>query len=246
MRAIAKKMREKVDEHEENKVDVRKEDKTIRPFTIPVQANIPINILKLSSYNVIRNYNPKDIPWDLSFQRDQHVQLIGPNGIGKTTLLESLASGHATGESIPENVVIGYYRQDFSNLDFEQTALECLLEAGNSGDKRKNQEQVRAIAAGFLITGDIVGTKIGLLSEGQKGLVAFARLVLLEPGLLILDEPTNHINFRHIPVIAQALDEYKGLMLLVSHVPDFVEQIQIDEVFYLDRDPLPKRAGTNI
>jgi ATP-binding cassette subfamily F protein 3 len=63
--------------------------------------------------------------------------------------------------------------------------------------------------------------------------VAFARLVLEKPGLLILDEPTNHINFRHIPIIADALDKYEGAMILVSHVPDFVEKIRIDEVLDL-------------
>jgi ATPase subunit of ABC transporter with duplicated ATPase domains len=75
--------------------------------------------------------------------------------------------------------------------------------------------------------------KIGALSEGQKGLVAFARLVLERPGLLFLDEPTNHLNFRHLPVIAHALSEYEGAMILVSHVPDFVEQVRIDEVLDL-------------
>jgi ATP-binding cassette subfamily F protein 3 len=81
----------------------------------------------------------------------------------------------------------------------------------------------------------MIHTKIGSLSEGQKGLVAFARLVLQKPGLLILDEPTNHINFRHIPVIAKALDEYDGAMILVSHVPEFVEKIRIDEIIELDK-----------
>jgi ATP-binding cassette subfamily F protein 3 len=78
-------------------------------------------------------------------------------------------------------------------------------------------------------------SKIGNLSEGQKGLVAFARLVLLSPGLLILDEPTNHINFRHLPVIAAALNAYQGAMILVSHVPEFVDQIRIDDVLDLER-----------
>ena len=101
--------------------------------------------------------------------------------------------------------------------------------------EEKFQEDMRATAAGFLITSDIINTKIGLLSEGQKGLVAFARLVLLKPGLIILDEPTNHINFRHIPVIAKALDSYEGAMLLVSHVPEFVAQIRIDDTIDLDK-----------
>jgi ATP-binding cassette subfamily F protein 3 len=86
-----------------------------------------------------------------------------------------------------------------------------------------------------LITGDLVNAKIGSLSEGQKGLVAFARLVLQQPNLLILDEPTNHINFRHIPVIAEALNTYEGAMVLVSHVPEFVEKIRIDEILDLEK-----------
>jgi ATP-binding cassette subfamily F protein 3 len=93
---------------------------------------------------------------------------------------------------------------------------------------------MRSVASGFLLTKEVVYAKIGSLSEGQKGLVAFAQLVLLEPGLLILDEPTNHINFRHLPIIAKALDEYRGAMVLVSHVPDFVAQIRIDEVLDLE------------
>ncbi|NQV92897.1 ABC-F family ATP-binding cassette domain-containing protein [Candidatus Kaiserbacteria bacterium] len=231
MRMVAKRMRDKVEEHEENKVEVRKEDRTIRQFTIPVQKDIPTEVLKLSSYKVIRDHTPKDVACDVVLKRGQHMRIVGPNGIGKTTLLESLASGHAKGEYITEGVKIGYYRQDFSNLDFNQTVFDCLM----STMSKKIEEDMRSTAAGFLIYSDIIKTKIGLLSEGQKGLVAFARLVLLEPGLLILDEPTNHINFRHIPIIAKALDSYEGTMLLVSHVPEFVEKIRIDETLDLDK-----------
>ncbi len=231
MRLIAKKMRTEIEEAEENKADVRKEDKTIRPFTIPVQADIPTTVMTLTSYKVIRNHNPKDVECDVVLKRGRHMQIVGPNGIGKTTLLESFASGHADGETVAEGVTIGYYRQDFSNLDFDQTVFDCLLDVMD----KKIEEDMRGVAAGFLINQDIIKTKIGLLSEGQKGLVAFARLVLLKPGLLILDEPTNHINFRHIPVIAKALHDYEGAMLLVSHVPDFVEQIRIDETLDLDK-----------
>ncbi len=231
MRLVAKRMREKVDEYEDNKVDVRKEDRTIRPFTIPVQKGTPLNVLQLNSYKVIRNHSPKDVPCDITLKRGQHMRIIGPNGIGKTTLLESLASGHADGEKVADGVVIGYYRQDFSNLDFNQTVAECLMSVMD----KKIEQDMRSAAAGFLINSDIIKTKIGLLSEGQKGLVAFARLVLLKPGLLILDEPTNHINFRHIPVIAEALHTFEGTMMLVSHVPEFVEQVRIDETLDLDK-----------
>lgn len=231
MRMVAKRMRDKVEEAEENKVDVRKEDKTIRNFTIEPQKDIPLEIMKLTSYTVVRDHKPTNVSCEVELKRGSHLQIVGPNGIGKTTLLESLASGHAEGEQVAEGVKIGYYRQDFSNLDFDQTVFDCLMDAMG----KKVQEEMRSIAAGFLLDGEIMKTKIGVLSEGQKGLVAFARLKIMEPGLLILDEPTNHINFRHIPVIAAALDQYKGAMILVSHVPEFVSQIRIDDILDLNK-----------
>ncbi|EFK96064.1 Uncharacterized ABC transporter ATP-binding protein ybiT [sediment metagenome] len=233
LRAVAKKMREKVEDFEENKIDVRKEDKTIRKFKIPVQENVPARVLQLNSYKVIKNHEAKDVKCDILLRKGEHMQIVGPNGIGKTTLLESLASGHAKGEEISKDVVIGYYRQDFSNLDFEKTPREIFFEVM----EEPNEQDMRSAVSGFLIDSDVIKTKIGLLSEGQKGLVAFARLMLLKPGLLILDEPTNHINFRHIPVIAKALKEYEGAMILVSHVPDFVEKVGIDEILDLAKKP---------
>jgi len=128
-------------------------------------------------------------------------------------------------------VRVGYYRQDFSNLDFDKTVCQEL----HAVMDHPQEEQLRSIAAGFLITGELINTKIGNLSEGQKGLVAFARLVLYKPGILILDEPTNHMNFRHLPIIAKAIDQYEGAMILVSHVPDFVKQVRIDETLDLEK-----------
>lgn len=231
MRLVAKKMRTEIEENEESKVDVRKEDKTIRPFTISPHDDIPLEVVKLTSYQVIKDHEPKQVPCDIVLKRGEHLQIVGPNGIGKTTLLESLAGGHAKGEEVAAGVKIGYYRQDFSNLEFDKTVAETLMDSM----KRKLEEEMRSIAAGFLLFGDVMKTKVGDLSEGQKGLVAFTKLRMEEPGLLILDEPTNHINFRHIPIIAAALNEYKGAMILVSHVPEFVAQIRIDEVLDLNK-----------
>jgi len=231
MRLVAKRMRDDIEEAEENKVDVRREDKTIRPFTIEPQTDVPIDVVKLTSYKVIRNHVPKEVECSLILKRGSHLQIIGPNGIGKTTLLESLASGHAKGEQVTPSVKIGYYRQDFSNLEFEKTVFETLMDSM----PKKIEEDMRSIAAGFLLFSDLMKTRVDNLSEGQKGLVAFAKLTMERPGLLILDEPTNHINFRHIPIIAKALNEYIGAMILVSHVPEFVEQIRIDEVLDLGK-----------
>ncbi|MFZ2149975.1 MAG: ATP-binding cassette domain-containing protein [Minisyncoccia bacterium] len=235
LRLVARRMREKAEELEEEIVEVRKEDKAIRPFIIPAQPDLVGEILNISSFTTMKNGKIVKRKADISLNKNKHLLLQGPNGIGKTTLLERLASGHAEGETVKEGTRIGYYRQDFSTLNFEDSVYQSLAGAMVEGGERLDEEKMRSIAAGFLITGEFIRTKIGSLSEGQKGLVAFARLVLQKPGLLILDEPTNHINFRHLPVIAEALDKYQGAMIIVSHVPEFVRQIRIDEILDLEK-----------
>ncbi len=230
MRLVAKRMREKAEEMEEEKVDVRKEDRTIRPFQIPAQYVLG-EIVHISEFSIFKNHKKVARKVNISLKKNQHLLMTGPNGIGKSTLLETLAKGDSKGVKIADGVKVGYYRQDFSTLNFDDTIFQALMSAM---DKDIEQE-MRSVAAGFLITGDMMHTKIGSLSEGQKGLVALAQLVLLKPGLLILDEPTNHINFRHLPIIAKALSDYEGAMILVSHVPEFVKQIRIDETFDLEK-----------
>ena len=231
MRLVAKKMRTRAEEMEEEKVDVRKEDKTIRPFVIPCQQGIGGEILRLTSFSVVKNHKLASREANISLRKGERLLLSGPNGIGKTTLLEALASGKTKGAEIAPGVKVGYYRQDFFTLNFDDTVYKSLSSAAEDF----SEEDLRSMAAGFLITGDLMHAKIGSLSEGQKGLVSFARLVMQKPGLLIMDEPTNHINFRHLPVIASALNKYEGAMVLVSHIPEFVQQIKIDYILDLDK-----------
>jgi len=231
MRLVAKKMRDEAKEMEEAKVDVRREDKTIRSFIIPCQQGVGGEIINITSFSVVKNHKITQRKADISLRKGERLLLVGPNGIGKTTLLESLASAKAKGAKISPDVKIGYYRQDFSTLNFDDTAYQSF----SSVTEDCSEEDIRSMAAGFLITGDLIYAKIGSLSEGQKGLVSFARLVMQKPGLLILDEPTNHINFRHLPVIASALNKYEGAMILVSHIPEFVGQIRIDQILDLSK-----------
>ena len=231
MRLVAKKMRLEAEEMEEDKVDVRKEDRTIRHFVIPTPTELYGDILTITSFTTLKAHKPVEHKANVALRKNQHLLLKGPNGIGKSTLLEAIATGKAKGATITPDTVVGYYRQDFSTLNFDHTVSEALF----SVMKKPEEQAMRTVAAGFLLTGDTVKSKIGNLSEGQKGLVAFAQLVLLRPGLLILDEPTNHINFRHLPIIAKALNEYEGAMVLVSHVPEFVAEIRIDQTLDLEK-----------
>ncbi len=231
MRLVARRMRDKAEQLEEAKVDVRKEDRVIRLFVIPSQQGLVGEIVSISSFKVLKNHKPVMRKASVSLKRGGHLLLRGPNGIGKSTLLREIASNIAAGTKVQEGVHIGYYRQDFSMLNFDETVHTSLMAVMS----KKDEQHMRSVAAGFLITAENINSRIGDLSEGQKGLVAFARLVLERPGLLILDEPTNHINFRHIPLIAEALNKFEGAMILVSHVPEFVAKIRIDEILDLEK-----------
>lgn len=237
LRLVAKRMREKAEELEEEIVDVRREDKTIKNFIIPCQEDINGDIITITAFSTmnIKTGKVAKRKANIKLKKNQHLLLQGPNGIGKSTLLEHLAHNTAEGTKILDGIRVGYYRQDFSTLNFDHTVYQALAHAMHLGELPLDEHHMRSVAASFLITGELINTKVGSLSEGQKGLVAFAGLVLQRPGILIMDEPTNHINFRHLPVIAKAISEYKGAVILVSHVPEFVSQIRIDETLDLEK-----------
>ena len=224
MRKLASKMRDDVADAEASKVDVRREEKTIPDFTIEMTP-CSKTLADIKTITVIKDHEPKIKKANVVVRKQHRVRMTGPNGIGKTTLLESLANRTQEGATIDPEVNVGYYRQDFSGLDFTKNVYDTLAEVM---DLPKNEEIYKA-GARFLLTGETMKKNVGALSEGQKGLLCFARFTLQRPTLLILDEPTNHINFRHLPVIAKALNAFEGGMIIVSHDQEFMDQITINE-----------------
>lgn len=228
MRRLANKVREQIAEDRETIVDLRHEDKTIPEFEIPSQ-NYPGTIISINSVNLLKDNEVITKQVDIKLHKGQRMIISGPNGIGKSTLLKALLNQE--GAKFGSDLKIGYYSQDFSELNFDETVFESLKNVMSEMEIPK----IYSTAGRFMLTGDLLNNKIGSLSEGQKGLLCYARFILMKPGLLIMDEPTNHINFRHIPVIAKAIDDYKGALILVSHLPDFVSQIHINEELDLER-----------
>ncbi len=228
MRKLASKLRDQVEEAEENMVEVRREDRTIRDFTIPNQDVLGA-LVTLKEISLLKNGEPMRVPVDIVLRKRHRLIVTGPNGIGKSTLLKTISDNLDPGSVLGNDVSVGYYRQDFSGLDFDAFVYDALAEVMPI----ESNEKLRAVASEFLLTSDLLKNKVGSLSEGQKGLLCFARFVLQAPGLLILDEPTNHINFRHLPVIARAIEEYKGGLILVSHSQEFVDKVSFDETLDL-------------
>ena len=234
MRKMAKKLKEDAESLESGKINVRKEDKAIKPFIIPYQkyefGSIGLKLMTINSITLPHGHTIDYSIKPILVEKGHHIQLKGPNGVGKTTFLESLVNQTAKGVAVNGNARIGYYRQDFYNLDPNKPVIECLYKAS---DGRHSEQELRTIAASFMLRGDLMKQPIKTLSEGQKGLVSMASLVLNEPSILILDEPTNHINFRHLPAIAKALNDFEGAMIIVSHDHDFIGQMKIDRVIDL-------------
>src|SRR3990167_2690861 len=126
---------------QEEIVDVRKEDKSIRPFNIPSQPDLIGEILHISSFETLKNGKKVKHKAKISLNKNMHLLLQGPNGIGKTTLLERLASCHAAGEKVKEGIRIGYSRQDFSTLNFEDTVYQSLSSAMLAGGEKLDEER---------------------------------------------------------------------------------------------------------
>ena len=158
-----------------------------------------------------------------SLQRGEHVALIGDNGSGKTTLLKILNGLIQADEGefrLGSKVKIAYYDQEHAVLHMEKTLFEEIQDTYPD----MNNTKVRNVLAAFLFTGDDVYKRIQDLSGGEQGRVSLAKLMLSDANFLILDEPTNHLDIQGKEVLEEAIRNYEGTVLYVSHDRYFINK----------------------
>lgn len=193
------------------------------------------NVLELK--NISKTFDNKKVLNNINFKlyKGEKVGIIGKNGIGKSTLLKIITNGLKadSGEVIlGSRVDLGYYDQDHHNLYPENTILQEINTSINY-----TEQYLRTVAGGFLFTADDVLKKISTLSGGEKVRVSFIKLLQNEPNLLILDEPTNHLDIYSIEILEDALEQFDGTMLLVSHNRHFLNSV-CNTIYILDENGL--------
>jgi len=158
---------------------------------------------------------------DMMINRGEKIALVGRNGVGKTTLLKILV-GKETHDGIIEpgyGVNLGYFAQNqAATLDGDKTVFDTIDDEAK-GDIRRN---VRGLLGAFLFSGDDIDKKVRVLSGGEKGRLAICKLLLEPYNFLILDEPTNHLDLQSKKILKEALQQFEGTLLVVSHDRDFL------------------------
>ena len=181
----------------------------------------------------------------LSVRAGQVVTVIGPNGAGKSTLLKILADVIPIQGGVRElgsNVFTGYFAQNrLDNLRPELTVFENVMEL-RTNENQLTEQQARAILGAFLFRKDDVHKPIGVLSGGEKSRLALARLLVKPPNLLLMDEPTTHLDIASIDALIHALKSYEGTLIFISHDVHFIRALA-ENVLHVHSGRLTPYAG---
>lgn len=180
---------------------------------------------------------------NLSFRitRGDSIALIGPNGIGKSTLLKTIVKRLPAKQGelrYGTNVQIGYYDQEQAELTSNKRVIDELWDE----DRLKTEKEIRTILGNFLFSGDDVLKPVQMLSGGEKARLALAKLMMKKANVLVLDEPTNHLDLDSKEVLEQALIEYPGTIIFVSHDRYFINRIAT-KIYELSTDGLVEYLG---
>ncbi|HET8852920.1 MAG TPA: ABC-F family ATP-binding cassette domain-containing protein [Ktedonobacteraceae bacterium] len=223
-----------------------------RRIKIDFPVRQPSGQIVIRAEHLAKRYGAREIFRNISFQieRGQRMVIVGLNGAGKTTLLRTLLgltpldAGTAT---IADRVRLGYYAQENEGLDYNNTVLNEATAVLPNDTKR-----VRAVLGRFLFQGDRVFQQVGTLSGGEKTRLALAKMVLDGPNLLVLDEPTTHLDALSRNIIGEALGNYNGTIIAVTHDVEFVSYLHPNTLLLMpqgrimpygtEHDELLKRA----
>ena len=203
-------------------------------LSLPEPAHV--GELPLLIKNLKKSYGDTPVLSDVSFsiRKKERVALVGRNGAGKSTLIKSIMGLIEPDEGlvdVDERAKIGYYSQEFDNFDLSHRLFESLLERTYA-----DEGQIRTFLAKFMFDRDKYKQRVGSLSGGEKTRLSIATLMLKDYNFLILDEPTTYLDVLSQKIILDALKEYKGTMLIVSHTPEFLKELQPDKVLLLPEE----------
>jgi ATP-binding cassette, subfamily F, member 3 len=178
--------------------------------------------------NLVKSYDDKILFLDASLliERGDRIAILGPNGAGKSTLLHMIIGSEKPDEGSvtlgEHNVIMGYFEQNQAEaLDLEKTVVETI----HDEVPKWSNEEVRTLLGRFLFSGDTAFKKVESLSGGEKARLALAKMLLRPVNLLILDEPTNHLDIPAKEMLEEALQNYEGSAIIVSHDRFFLEQV---------------------
>jgi ATP-binding cassette subfamily F protein 3 len=194
--------------------------------------------------DISKSYGPLEILKHTSatIERGDKIALIGANGKGKSTLLRIIANTEPVdGErTIGYNVIYGFYAQhQLESLHVDNEILDELKQAGSG----KTEQELRNVLGCFLFSDEDVFKKIKVLSGGEKSRVALAKTLISEANFLLLDEPTNHLDFISENILIQALQQYQGTFVVVSHNRHFVSQVA-NKIWYIENHEIKEYPGT--
>ncbi|RNI22522.1 ribosomal protection-like ABC-F family protein [Rufibacter latericius] len=200
------------------------------------------NILRLE--NVAKSYGEKLIfkNTHVNIERGDKIALIGANGKGKSTLMRIIAGDEPIqgARQLGHNVIMAFYAQhQLESLNVENEILQEMVQAGS----RRTEMELRGVLGSFLFTGDTVFKKIKVLSGGEKSRVALAKTLISEANFLLLDEPTNHLDMQSVNILIQALEQYEGTFVVISHDRYFVENVA-NKIWYIEDYVLKEYPGT--
>ncbi len=203
--------------------EIPAEIRTMKKIVLPEPSRV--GGLPLQAKNICKAYGENQILEDVSIVilRGERIALLGPNGVGKSTLIKILMGlqGADSGEVIKDpDVRIGYYSQEFETFDLSQTVIEAATQRCHLP-----QGEIRGVLSRFLLSGEKIFQTIQSLSGGEKTRLAIALLMVENFNLLILDEPTTYLDVFSQRVILEALKDYKGAMLVVSHTEEFINEL---------------------